>query len=188
MFLLRRPTDDGIRRWLARQSSARPGTGPAPPHATLDHHRATLGSGGATFDRARAAVRRWDMFRLGWVELHPAAPPLRVGTTVAVVVRHLGVWSLNPCRIVRLVEERGAVERFGFAYRTLPEHAVDGEEEFVVEWSRADDAVAYDLRAWSRPRHPLARLARPLARRVQRRFARDSMRAMQRAVAAPPGG
>jgi len=41
----------------------------------------------------------------------------------------------------------------------------------------------YDLFAFSRPRHPLARLGGPLySRALQRRFARDSLRAMARAV------
>jgi uncharacterized protein (UPF0548 family) len=59
---------------------------------------------------------------------------------------------------------------------------VEGEERFLVEWTKADDAVAYDVTAWSRPRRLLVRLARPLARRVQRRFARDSLAAMARAT------
>jgi uncharacterized protein (UPF0548 family) len=185
MFLVRRPSDDAIRRWLAGQASVPLRGGPPPTRCTRDHNRVTLGAGAAAFDRARAALGRWEMFRLGWVALYPPDAPLRVGATVGVLVRHLGLWSLNPCRIVRLVEEGGPLERFGFAYRTLPDHAVDGEEEFSVEWSREDDGVAYDVRAWSRPRHPLAWIGLPLARRVQRRFARDSKRAMERAVGRP---
>ena len=185
MFLLRRPGDDVIRRWLEAQAAVPVSAAGPPARHTIDHNRATLGAGGAAFERARDALRRWEMFRLGWVVLHPADAPIRVGTTVGVLVHHVGLWSLNPCRIVRLVEDTGAVVRSGFAYRTLPDHAVDGEEQFTVEWSRADDAVVYDVRAWSRPRHPPAWIALPLARRVQRRFARDSKRAMARAVACP---
>ena len=82
-----------------------------------------------------------------------------------------------------------AGSRFGFAYGTLPGHAESGEERFLVEWDRADDAVWYDILAFSRPRHPLARLGYPLTRRTQRRFARDSAAAIRQAVAhAPPGG
>src|SRR5256712_4193926 len=122
------------------------------------------------------------MFRLGWVELHPADAPLRVGTTVGVLVRVLGLWSLNPCRIVTLVEEGGACERFGFVYRTLPGHVERGEEEFAVEWRHADDVVAYGLRARSRPGHPLVWLGYPMARLLQRSLARDSMRGIARAL------
>ncbi|MBI3887105.1 MAG: DUF1990 family protein, partial [Opitutae bacterium] len=54
-------------------------------------------------------------------------------------------------------------------------------ERFTVEW-RADDTVWYDLRAFSRPRYWPVRLAKPLARRLQRRFVADSKLAMQRAA------
>jgi len=189
MFRVTRPGEEDIRRWLAGQEAAPLPAGGASRRHVVDHNRIRLGVGPVAFDRACAALRRWEMFRLGWVSLFPPDAPLRVGTTVAVVVRHLGFWSLNPCRIVRLVEDSGSVSgpvaRFGFAYRTLPDHAVDGEEQFIVEWSREDDAVAYDLRAWSRPRHPLAWIGLPVARRIQRQFARDSQRAMVRAVGRP---
>jgi uncharacterized protein (UPF0548 family) len=90
------------------------------------------------------------------------------------------------------VSGAGAPSRTGtsdvvrFAYGTLPGHAESGEERFLVEWDRTTDAVHYDILAFSRPRHPLARLGYPLTRRVQRRFARDSATAMRRAVAGVP--
>jgi len=66
---------------------------------------------------------------------------LEPGTIVAVRVAHLGFWSLNFCRIIYLIDDNGAVERFGFGYGTLAEHAERGEERFTVEWNRADDSV-----------------------------------------------
>jgi uncharacterized protein (UPF0548 family) len=74
------------------------------------------------------------------------------------------------------------VARFGFAYGTLPHHVERGEERFCVEWRHADDSVWYDILAFSRPHHPLLIPGYPVARIVQRRFARDSKRAMLRAV------
>src|SRR5262249_800616 len=65
---------------------------------------------------------------------------------------------------------------------TLPEHAESGEERFTVEWHEADAAVWYDILAFSRPQQLLARCGYPIARRLQKRFARDSAAAMQRAV------
>jgi uncharacterized protein (UPF0548 family) len=73
------------------------------------------------------------------------------------------------------------VEKFGFAYGTLAEHAERGEERFLVEWHQDDDTVWYDLLAFSKP-GPMARVGYPLARRLQKRFARDSKEAMKRAV------
>ena len=76
------------------------------------------------------------------------------------------------------MDEEGPIVRFGFAYGTLPDHAEKGEERFSVEWHHEDNSVWYDILAFSRPNHPLARLGLPLTRRLQRRFARDSKRAM----------
>src|SRR5205823_12934394 len=108
--------------------------------------------------------------------------PLQVGNAVAVIARIFGLWWLNACRIVYVVEEEGPIKRVGFAYGTLPEHAESGEERFTLEWHDADNAVWYDILAFSRPHQLLARLGYPLARRLQRRFARDSAAAMRRAV------
>jgi uncharacterized protein (UPF0548 family) len=80
------------------------------------------------------------------------------------------------------VDEQGPVQRFGFAYGTLPGHAESGEERFTVAWHEADGAVWYDILAFSRPQQLLARLGYPFARRLQKRFARGSAAAMQRAV------
>jgi uncharacterized protein (UPF0548 family) len=108
--------------------------------------------------------------------------PIQSGQVVAVIARLLGLWWLNACRIVYVVDEQGPVQRSGFAYGTLPEHAESGEERFTVEWHEADDAVWYDILAFSRPHQLLARLGYPFARRLQKRFARDSAAAMQRPV------
>ena len=71
--------------------------------------------------------------------------------------------------------------RFGFAYGTLPDHVECGEERFMIEWL-ADDSVWYDILAFSRPRHPLVRLSSPLARMLQKRFARESLLRMKAVV------
>ena len=88
---------------------------------------------------------------------------------------------MNACRIVYVMEDHGSPERYGFAYGTLPDHAEMGEERFTVEFNRDDQTVWYDIYAFSRPRM-LARLAYPLSRALQKRFAKDSLMAMQKAV------
>lgn len=102
---------------------------------------------------------------------------------VAVLARHLGFWSLNSARIVYTVEEGDAVERFGFAYGTLPGHAERGEEFFSVEWDHSDDSVHYAVFAFSRPNHLLVWPGYPFSRMLQKRFSRDSRLAMAWAVA-----
>jgi len=154
-------------------------SGAAPTGYTTDRNRIQLGLGEATFRQAAAALRGWKMSSLGWTSIHPNAPPIAAGETVALVAQHYGFWSLNACRIVYVLDEDvDGVRSVGFAYGTLPEHAMVGEERFTIEWRASDDSVWYDLYAFSRPAHPLARLGYPVARRLQRRFARESKRAM----------
>ena len=59
----------------------------------------------------------------------------------------------------------------------LPDHVERGEERFTIEW-QADDSVWYDILAFSRPQHLIAKLAFPYVRRLQKRFAMDSLNAM----------
>lgn len=152
------------------------------PGYTVDHNRVKLGDGEEVFGRAVEALFGWKMFDVGWVRLLPRNAPVEAGTMVGVLARHYGFWSVNFCRVVYEVEEDGAVHRRGFAYGTLPEHGESGEERFTVEWRRDDNSVFYDLYAFSRPNHPLTRLGRLFARRLQRRFARDSLQAMVKAT------
>jgi uncharacterized protein (UPF0548 family) len=189
MLSLRKPPANQLRDFLVAQSkldltySAVGATAVVPPAGyVVDRTRIKLGEGARTFAAAKAALGRWGHFRLSWVETWPPNTPIQVGQVVAVIARLFGLWWLNACRIVYVVDEGGPVQRYGFAYGTLPEHAESGEERFTVEWHEADAAVWYDLLAFSRPQQLLARLGYPHARRLQRRFARDSAAAMQRAV------
>jgi len=189
MFLLRKPSDLQIRAFITAQQQSDYSYSPlgvtrdssASSDYTVDHNRVQLGSGAQCFDAAVRAIRQWKMFDLGWVELFSDRTPIEKGSTVAVVVRHLGFWSMNACRIVYVVEEHGRLERYGFAYGTLAEHAERGEERFMVEWDHDDDGVWYDLLAFSKP-GAMARLGYPYTRRMQKKFAQDSKQAMQRAV------
>jgi uncharacterized protein (UPF0548 family) len=187
MFLLRAPSDSAVSAFIAAQgrepfSYAEVGgtRGASAPHGyNLDHNRVLLGRGEECFDVAAAALRAWRMFELGWCRVSPPRACVEAGTTVAVVIRHFGFWSLNACRIVYVSDEP---HRYGFAYGTLTGHGEIGEERFSVEQSPDDGGVWYDIYAFSRPGHPLARLGYPLSRMLQRRFARDSKAVMSRAV------
>ena len=194
VFRLTRPTTRELDALLAAERDAAftyahvgATRGPAPAGYAVDRNRVRLGTGARAYARAIAALREWRMTTLGWASIHPPRAPLAPGTVVAMVVHHYGFWSVHACRIVDAVDEvteemGGAVHRFGFAYGTLPAHAASGEERFEVAWHRADDSVWYDLLAFSRPRHPLARLGYPVGRLQQRRFGQDSKRAMTEAV------
>jgi uncharacterized protein (UPF0548 family) len=189
MICLSKPTPEAIRAFLAARKD-RPfsyehvgASRAAAPHGyVVDHNRTALGVGRAAFERAKNAVRQWKMFDMNWLELCWPSVPIEAGSLVAVLVRHLGFWSLNACRIVYTIEESGTVEKYGFAYGTLSDHAEIGEERFTVEFRADDETVWYDIYAFSKPR-PLARLAYPYTRALQKRFASDSKQAMRRAVA-----
>jgi uncharacterized protein (UPF0548 family) len=88
--------------------------------------------------------------------------------------------------VVYVVDEHGPlVRRAGFAYGTLPDHVERGEERFLVEMDPSDGRVWYDILAFSRPRHALVRASFPVARMLQKRFARDSMAVMKSVVSHP---
>lgn len=189
MLLLRKPSEDQIRRFLLSQSDqpfsyAEVGMtrSRAPAGYNADCNLIELGKGAQTFARAVEAMRNWKMFALGWVNLFYSNKPIEPGTTVCVRVHHFGFWSLNACRVVYVVDEDGPIKRFGFAYGTLTDHAERGEERFILEWNHEDDSVAYEILAFSRPGQFFAKLGYPFTRALQKRFARDSKQAMLRAV------
>ena len=191
MLSLRRPTAEAIQAFLAAQArlnltyAAVGATSTSPPAGyVVDHTRIKLGDGEKVFIAAKTALERWQQFRLGWLEATPEDTPIKEGQVVAILARSIGLWWLNACRIVAVVNEDRPVQRFGFAYGTLPDHAGSGEERFLIEWDREDDSVWYDILAFSRPQHFLARLGYPVVRRTQKRFGRESAAAMRRAVGA----
>ena len=189
MILARKPSAETIRRFLDSQRNLEfsypfvGATATTPPaDFTVDHTRVRLGSGEAVFAAGKATLERWDQFRLGWLEAVPADTPIRTGETVAIHARSAGVSWLVACRIIYVINENGPSTRFGFAYGTLPDHAATGEERFLIEWNRAEDTVWFDILAFSRPRHRLARWGYPVIRRMQKRFGRESAAAVVRAV------
>ena len=192
MILLRKPSDARIGRFLDDQRSlpfSYPEVGAsrdgAPPGYLVNQLRGWLGAGPETFARAVEALRVWKMYETGWTKLCWPDTPITEGTVVGVLGRHFGVWSLNACRIIYVIEEEeeaSLLRRYGFAVGTLPAHVERGEERFTVEWDRADDSVSYEVFAFARPAHPLARAGPPFVRLVQRQFAAASLRAMAAAV------
>ncbi|MBA4192028.1 MAG: DUF1990 domain-containing protein [Planctomycetaceae bacterium] len=189
MISFHKPSPESIRPFLAAQAtlpfsySAVGATAATPPVGyDVDHTRIKLGEGEFVFHAASDALRRWEQFRLGWVEAWSPVTPIQSGEVVAVMGRAIGMWWLNACRIVYVVEEPGPISKFGFAYGTLPGHVESGEERFLIEWNRQTDSVSYDILAFSKPNHFLTRLGYPLVRRSQKRFGRDSAAAIFRAV------
>ena len=185
MFLLRQPTEEVVRHFISTQRElpfsypeVAATQGAAPNGYNIDHNRLCLGEGRETFMRASDALSRWRHFELGWASVLPHGSAMQAGTVVAVQAYAFGIWSLNACRIVYTINEDGPVKRFGYAYGTLPAHAECGEECFKVELLE-DGSVWYDIFAFSRPQHWLVKLGAPFGRRLQKRFARESLASMQ---------
>ena len=190
MYLFKKPNAERISKIIESQSRldftypsvGATRNGDLPAGFTVDHNRVHLGAGQATFDAAKRALCQWQHYRFDWIELHRPEVDPQPDQTVGVLARAVGLWALNVCRVVYVIEEEEPLRRFAFAYGTLPEHAEAGEERFQVEWHREDDSVWYDILAFSRPHQWFARWAYPYVRRKQKQFARDSMRTMKAAV------
>jgi uncharacterized protein (UPF0548 family) len=189
MFLARRPSRNTIDRFLLDSEHLPLSYSPigivraeAMRH-NLDELTVAIGRGELDFERARAALIAWKQFDIGWVETFPRDAPVAIGTVVAVLIRHLGFWSLNGCRVLYSVGMDDVdVARFGFAYGTLTNHAEAGEELFEVFIDPQTDEVIYRIRATSWPRAALARIGQPIVRVLQARFRRHSAAAMTRAT------
>lgn len=189
MLSLRKPSDETARLFLESQRelpltyAAVGATAQTPPTGfVVDRTRIQLGAGEAVFQSAKAALQRWEPFQLGWVDVWSPRTPIQVGEVVAVMGYAVGLWWLNSCRIVYVVDQSGPITQYGFAYGTLPSHAECGEERFLIEWDREDDSVWFEILAFSKPNHVLTRLGYPLVRRMQKRFAREAAASMLRAV------
>lgn len=119
-----------------------------------------IGTGRTRFEQASAAVLRYGMLRGAGVRVTASTPVARAGTDV---LGHLGPF-LAPCRVVYVLDEPN---RCGFAYGSLPGHAVRGEELFAVRYDPADGGVYAEVAAFSRPATWWARLGSPVLRLAQ---------------------
>ena len=91
-----------------------------PADYAVDHTRIKLGEGEAVFHSARAALQRWEQFRLGWVEAWSPDTPIKTGEVVAVMGRAIGLWWLNSARIVYVVDESGRSANSGSLMAPCP--------------------------------------------------------------------
>jgi uncharacterized protein (UPF0548 family) len=151
--------------------------------------RLLVGTGRATFDTVVEALFSWKLLAIDGLQVFPSTSTLQTGTDVAILSRHFGIWSVDFCRVIYVLkdepEQDGKVLRTGFAYGTLPGHAVRGEEIFSIEWHPATEEVWYDIYSFSLPGAPLVRMIAPIARATQRRFARASLEKALRLAAKP---
>jgi uncharacterized protein (UPF0548 family) len=190
VFLATRPSARVIDRFLAESRTLPFSYGPTgltqgtPAGYNIDEMLVPIGRGLTDFDRAKAALASWRHFDIGWLKAVPSSAVPEPGTVVAVIIRHFGFWSLNGARVVYIVGGQESVNRFGFAYGTLANHAEAGEELFEVFVDPSSEAVMYRIRAASRPRSLLTYMGYPLVRVLQAACRRDSGAAMKLALGA----
>jgi uncharacterized protein (UPF0548 family) len=193
MFFARRPSPLRIDRFLRESQDLPLSYGPIgivkadSAREDVEETAVVIGHGLADFERARAALMAWEQFNIGWVETLPPHAPVAIGTVVAVLIRHLGFWSLNGCRVLYTVGGPDDAARSGFAYGTLTNHAESGEELFEVSMDPQTGDVMYRIRATSRPQAMVTRFGQPIVRALQARFRRHSVEAMKRATGANGG-
>ncbi|MGN7611994.1 DUF1990 family protein [Magnetococcales bacterium HHB-1] len=149
----------------------------------MQSHNILLGEGGAVYQRAIEALRSWRFFDMPWLDIGNPDVPWQPGVDLAIMGRTVGVWWINPCRIIYTInEEQGSVYKFGFAYGTLPHNAVNGEERLLILWDRETDQVCYDLFSFSKPSQWFFKLTVLHLRHLQKRFAKESGRMMLHAI------
>jgi uncharacterized protein (UPF0548 family) len=90
----------------------------------LDRYERRLGPDGVVFERAVSALRGWRAHTGAGVEVVPPDARVTAGETVVLVLKTVGIWAPAPCRVVYAVDE---LNRFSFAYGTLPGHPERGE-------------------------------------------------------------
>ena len=180
-----KPSQAHLAGWVASQAGA-PFTyravgatrGELPPGYRHDRWSANLGADtDERFERAASALRTWVVQRDAGITVFPGDPVAPGATFILVLALPVG-YVTAPGRVVYVIDEP---RRSGFGYGTLPGHPERGEESFAVV--RRGDRISFEITAFSRPAHRLARIASPVARRLQLRTTRKYLAAMLRAVA-----
>ena len=184
MFSLTKPRPDALSRLVAQQGNREltypehgATAGDMPPGYHLDEREADLGAfSQAQFDRLADLLRRWHVQTGSGLTIFPAEP-VRPGLTFALWFRLPGAYATAAGRVVYVTSEP---DRAGFAYGTLPAHPERGEEAFHL--LRQGDRLLFRVRAFSQPRHPLARLGAPVSRILQVRVNQAYLRTMREAA------
>lgn len=130
------------------------------------------------FDLLADGLAHWLVQRRSGITIFPDEP-VRPGLTFAFWFRLPAGYVTATGRVVYVTNEP---DLRGFAYGTLPDHPERGEEAFHL--ARKGSEMVFRVRAFSRPRHPLARLGAPVSRALQVRMNRSYLSAMRVAAEA----
>jgi uncharacterized protein (UPF0548 family) len=187
MILLDKPSKEKIDHFLVslqeKQLTYSPAgmtkdSSTAPAGYITDHNRIRLGKSAKVFDQSVNALNNWQHFNLGWLNVSDIHTNIEAGMQIGLICSFAPIWLLFACRILYVINEDGPIKKCGFVYGTLPGHPETGEERFTIEWHDEDDSVWYDLLAFSKPGNLLTTIGYPLTRTLQKKFVKDSQRAM----------
>lgn len=143
------------------------------PGFRRDRWARTIGHGERVFDAAASALLSWDLQRRSGLVVHSDGPPAP-GRVVAMAAPLPILYVDVVCRVVDVIDEP---RRRGFVYGTLSCHPEIGEESFAIAIDDGGEVTLQIAAVW-RLRHPLARLAPPVARFFQRRATEGYFEAM----------
>ncbi|MBF0193067.1 MAG: DUF1990 domain-containing protein [Magnetococcales bacterium] len=151
---------------------------PLSKHYKLINRQFNIGEGEKSFELAKKAFIKWGMFDLEWVNVKSSTPMIE-NSLVGIVSHVMGVWSVNVCKIIYLVDEDGPIVRFGMGYGTLPGHAICGEERLSVAFCRETGSVSFEIFSFSTESQLIAKISSFHLRNLQDRFAKDSAQRMR---------
>ncbi|HYD09099.1 MAG TPA: DUF1990 domain-containing protein [Acidimicrobiales bacterium] len=177
IWSLGRPSQDDLRRAVERDADssltydAIGATLDRTPVAGFANDEWSTALDPGAFERAGDALLSWGAQQGAGMMVWPDQP-VHEGLTFALALPMPIGFVIATGRVVWVVRSE---DEIGFAYGTLPSHPECGEEAFAVTRDR------FDVWAFSRPRDPLARLGRPVARVIQRQ-ANERYLAAMRAV------
>lgn len=152
-------------------------SGVAPPGYRLGRWSRNVGHGDTAFAAGVGALATWEVHRRAGLVVETR--DLTVGSVVAMAAP-LPFGSIDVvCRVVAIAETPGC---WSFTYGTLSVHPEQGEERFRIR-QHGDGCVEFDIVAIWKSRHPLARLAPPIAAALQRAATQRYLDAMSSLVA-----
>jgi len=185
VFSLRRPSEARLDAVIAKAAAAGfsysevgATAGEFPARYRHDRWSTDLGEDAPDrLDHAATELLNWRPQRGADMTLHPDEP-VSDGFTFALTLQLPGGgYAVAPGRVVYVIDEP---HRRGFAYGTLVGHPEQGEESFIVK--RADGRLVFEITAFSKPSHPLARIGGPLTRRFQLLATKRYLAAMREAA------
>lgn len=150
----------------------------SPPGHKINQLTRKIGHGTRAYRRAAASLETGKALELPWARFwRVGSAKWSPGDIVVVGARVLPfLWTANVNRVVSVSRRRRA---FSVGWGTTKRHVLQGEEVLEVLCERNGDVI-FRLRSFSRPRAFVAWLTYPVVLVLQRAFARDVSRQLER--------